>query len=285
MKMDKSKIDDLTSLTTERNTNTDVQPSINDGKKHAAWLITWNNYTDEDIEYFKKLMETKASKYRWQKEKGANGTPHIQGAILWKSARSFSAVKKDLPKCHIEFSKNWLAIKNYCKKSDTAEGEYGESESEQRFKFTIEDPLSKMELYQWQKDIINIIDSPREERNIYWYWDEDGCKGKTSLARHLCIHRKNVLYLCGKASDMKYGLYTAIKGGNDVKGIIVDLVRSQESFVSYQGIEELKNGIMYNTKYESEMTIYNWPHIIIFANFEPDRNRLSSDRWNIINIL
>ena len=61
----------------------------------------------------------------------------------------------------------------------------------------------------------------------------------------------------------------------------MDFTRDVEEYVSYQAIEAIKNGIFYNTKYESKMITYNSPHVIIFANFFPDITKLSSDRWVI----
>ena len=39
-----------------------------------------------------------------------------------------------------------------------------------------------------------------------------------------------------------------------------------------------------NTKYNSEMRVFEIPHIIVFSNFSPDENMLSKDRYVIKNI-
>ena len=57
-----------------------------------------------------------------------------------------------------------------------------------------------------------------------------------------------------------------------------EFTRSQEQFVSYQAIEEVKNGILFNNKYEAKMVVFNNPHVVVFSNFEPDYKALSSDR-------
>ena len=43
----------------------------------------------------------------------------------------------------------------------------------------------------------------------------------------------------------------------------------------------VKNGILYNTKYVSEMRVCDIPHVIVFSNGEPDRSKLSADRWDV----
>ncbi len=55
--------------------------------------------------------------------------------------------------------------------------------------------------------------------------------------------------------------------------------------VNYEVIESVKNGIVYNTKYESEMRVYKIPHVIVFSNERPDETKLSHDRWDIIELL
>ena len=45
-----------------------------------------------------------------------------------------------------------------------------------------------------------------DRRSIHWFYDKIGCKGK-HLAIHLCLKYPNqVLYVTGKASDVKYGV-------------------------------------------------------------------------------
>ena len=57
-----------------------------------------------------------------------------------------------------------------------------------------------------------------------------------------------------------------------------------EEYVSYGAIEKIKNGYYMCSKYESKPIIRNPPHIIIMANFEPDYEALSKDRWIVIAI-
>lgn len=65
---------------------------------------------------------------------------------------------------------------------------------------------------------------------------------------------------------------------------IMDFPRTVEGYVSYSAIEEIKNGMFFNGKFESSMVMFNTPHIVIFANFLPDTSKLSKDRWVIENI-
>lgn len=237
------------------------------------WLGTWNNYPED----WQTVIEGNCAEYVAQLEKGKDAEKeHVQFAFRFNEARHFNAVSKLFPGAHIEVAKNWEACKNYCRKDDTAQGERIDNTK----KLICKDPLEGKEMRPIQQDIINIVNEEPDDRTVHWFYDPTGGAGKTTLAKHLCIHNKDCLYLTGKASDMKYGVFTWLQK-NKLKTIIIDLTRSVEAFVSYQGIEEIKNGIFYNTKYESTMCVFDSPHVIVLSNFLPDVDALSADRWNI----
>lgn len=84
------------------------------------WCFTLNNYSEEEYNLFE-LLE-------WSyliigKEKGKEGTPHLQGYIELKKARRLTALKKENLRVHWEKLKGlpWQAA-NYCKK----EGDFRE---------------------------------------------------------------------------------------------------------------------------------------------------------------
>ncbi len=82
-----------------------------------AWCFTLNNYTAESIELLTAMGHDTDAQYLFGEEIGKQGTPHLQGVIRWKNARTFSSVKDHLPPgCHIEPCKKWHASLNYCSK-------------------------------------------------------------------------------------------------------------------------------------------------------------------------
>lgn len=67
------------------------------------YSFTLNNYTNEEYETLAKI---KCKYIIIGKEVGENGTPHIQGFIIFNNAKSFNATKKQLgSRAHIEPSK------------------------------------------------------------------------------------------------------------------------------------------------------------------------------------
>lgn len=82
-----------------------------------GWCFTWNNYTEDDWEYIKTLK----CQYLvvGKEEAPTTGTPHLQGYIYYKDAKTRSAVSKDLrSKAHlIEAKGNANQNFIYCTKS------------------------------------------------------------------------------------------------------------------------------------------------------------------------
>nr|QXP07612.1 MAG: replication associated protein [Arizlama virus] len=83
-----------------------------------GYCFTTNNPTIEDLDNYDKIIEYHAFKYLiYGEELGENGTPHHQGYIHFTTPIRFAAVKKLLPKSHIEKRRGSTneAI-TYCKK-------------------------------------------------------------------------------------------------------------------------------------------------------------------------
>lgn len=240
-----------------------------------SFVFTLNNYEISDISSIKTLSEV----YCFQAEKGENGTPHLQGCIRFPNQKVFSEVSKLLPRAHIEKCKSWKDSVVYCQKPEgRIDGPWCKGVKKI---IKIKDPLEKVQ--EWQQDILNYISGEVNPREIYWVIDYEGNKGKTQLAKHICMNY-DAIVLGGRACDMKYGVSAYIEKNGSIDVIILDLPRSLEDFVSYSGIEAVKNGIFFNSKYESGMCMYNTPHVIVLSNFDPDIEKLSKDRWKIVRI-
>jgi len=80
------------------------------------FCFTLNNYTDEQ---FDRICAIQCRYLVIGKEIGESGTPHLQGYICFKEARSAKAVRKDLPGAHTEVQHGTcLQASDYCKKDD-----------------------------------------------------------------------------------------------------------------------------------------------------------------------
>lgn len=79
-----------------------------------SWCYTLNNPTELEIETFK-ILECKL--HRCGSEVGEEGTPHLQGTIIFGKTCRLSALKKISPRAHWEACKSEEASINYCSKT------------------------------------------------------------------------------------------------------------------------------------------------------------------------
>jgi len=239
------------------------------------WVFTLNNHTENDINF---LMDCSSiEQLSMQEECGESGTPHLQGYLKLKTKARPISIFKDAFKAHWEKCRNVAAAIEYTQKAETRTGK-------QFVKgLRIVRPLKclKLEqLYDWQKNVVDIVEQEPDDRTIHWYWEGIGNVGKSALVRYLVI-RHNALLVSGKSADIKF-LISQQCQAPDI--ILYDIPRTAENYINYTALEEIKNGVFCSSKYESKMCVINPPHIICFANFEPNLLAMSDDRWNVISL-
>lgn len=103
-----------------------------DNNKARRWAFTWNNYTEDNVNYLKSLTDKQCDYIVFGFEKAPDtGTPHLQGYIefstpltqLTTKGRLDPILKKKSP-VHIKSAyKVRQANFNYCTKSDTKDAE------------------------------------------------------------------------------------------------------------------------------------------------------------------
>jgi hypothetical protein len=91
------------------------------------------------------------------------------------------------------------------------------------------------------------------------------------------------IVLSGKANDMMYAIADYERRNKRLPGcVLVNLPRSFDaSFLSYPGLESIKDMLFFSGKYAGGMVNGSPPHMAIFANVPPDTTQLSQDRWRI----
>jgi len=138
--------------------------------------------------------------------------------------------------------------------------------------------FSKCMLSKWQFEMCGRLFN-QNERQITWVADTNGGVGKSWLAHYLAsVYQADLFDGVTACKDVAWQL------SPNPELIIFDVTRSDQSHFSYQTLESCKNGFVMSGKYTGIKRYFPPPKVIVFANFEPDRSRLSEDRWDIHNI-
>lgn len=131
----------------------------------------------------------------------------------------------------------------------------------------------------WQQDLVSVVEANPHRRKIHWVWSKQGNLGKSWMATYLGVKHKACVFMGGAKTNLAF-----IYAQNPTKVVVFDLSRTQEANYLdhlYSLAEDLKNGRLTSTKYESKTIYFPIPHVIFLANFSPDLTKWSEDRYDI----
>ena len=154
---------------TKTPSSTQISPAI-------RWCFTLNNYTSDEHSSIVSIFNAKARMYIVGDEIGESGTPHLQGYVEFKT--------KLRPLGLFSFKRiHWEKAKGskedniaYCSKQKVLAS------------VGLPKPIKVIDkLYDWQKNIEDLILSEPDDRKVYWFWDEDGNIGKSAFIKYCCV--------------------------------------------------------------------------------------------------
>jgi len=257
-----------------------LAPSIlaKKGKKQVVqskrWCFKWNNYPKNWSEQIEQILP-KMEKWVFSQEVGESGTPHIQGFLESKvKLRPMGLLPNEV---HWERAKgNDDSQIAYCTKDPQGPVHHS-------FNMVAEKTvvlLRVSDMYAWQKQIFNLLTKTiANDRDINWIWETEGKFGKSVLCKLLCAEY-GALITSGKVAEMKNQIVKYHKNHGRWPAIVLfDVPRTSMRYLSYPGVEEIKNGCFASTKYRCDVVTMPCPHVIIFANSEPEYSTMSPDRW------
>lgn len=246
-------------------------------KKDRSFTMTWFDYPDT-VDTLIPGLVGKDGKWCFQHEVcPETGRPHIQGVVWFKNARTFAQVHKLFPGAHIEKCKSWKASIEYCSKEWTRGGK---EVIENCLPEKILDPLDRTNLADWMVDVEALMAGPVHPRMVYWFWSSEGSIGKSFFIFHHCLHNKRYILVDGDNKDILCG----IQKMKESPKVVFWNIAADDPEPSYRTMEKVKDGMFFATKYESGMCLMNKPHVIVFANRPPNKNKLKLDRWSIHEI-
>ena len=241
------------------------------------WCFTFNNYTKDELSSIVPVFQSECKFGIVAHEVGEEGTPHLQGYLEFiKKCRAFGngGVFHKYPKMHFEKARESRQENvDYCSKDNNILWIKG-----------FPRPIKVIEpTYEWEIKILNILKNEPDDRTIYWIVGGVN-SGKSSFVKYLCV-KNNALLLSGKANDMKHGIVTWFDKHNDTPELIVMNIPKSfcSEYVSYEGIENIKDMLFYSGKYEGGTIVGNPPHLFIFSNELPNFNKCDPNRWVIIH--
>lgn len=150
---------------------------------------------------------------------------------------------------------------------------------------SLREEFSNASLRPWQEALVDIVQEDPNPRRIHWIWEDTGNTGKSWMTKYLAAMHNACILTAGKKADMAY-LYSKMA---PCKVVVFDLSRTtepgegREHFLdgAYSLAEDLKNGMVVSTKYDSTNVLTKTCHVIFFANFAPDQTKWSADRYAI----
>jgi hypothetical protein len=247
-----------------------------------SYCFTLNNPNNDEIQKVKNYCVTKSQCHIIGSEIGESGTPHLQGYIRFKNAVRFTTLQKALGgRAHIEKCKGTEQENlDYCSKDGNIISKT-KTFQEQLDEEILEEDYKNVVWKDWQQELIDLVNTKPDKRTINWYWDSKGNVGKSYLCKYLDIKHKGIILCSGKFSDIANQVNTMIQQEIKPSIIICDVPRTHSDYINYNALEKLKDGHLYSGKYEGGKCRFPSPHVIVFANQEPDIFKMSQDRWNI----
>lgn len=256
----------------------------------AVWdFRSGSDWGDRD-EIFDVLRQI-AKKWTLQYEKGDLGYYHWQGRLsLWKK-REGAALAALWQKIGIE-------IPNYCQPS-AAENCKGEMFYAMKADTRVDGPWDHRETIRYvQKNKRNVVLKPWQtfvmtdaerfdERVVDVVWDPPGNHGKSFLMEWANQHKKGIMIpTSNDAKELVAAVMNILVGQQlrEPKLMFIDLPRAMEKKHlrgMYTAIETIKNGHVWDFRYQFKEWIFEQPRVWVFSNVLPDKEWLTADRWRI----
>lgn len=243
--------------------------------RNYCW--TKHNYDEVTIQTLIEFFTARKAKYVFQEEKGGDhGGRHLQGYVEFENVIHKDEMNKITDWC--QSAKKPKLASEYPQKLNTRNGRRWLEGIP--MKETLEDWLDLENLKPWQKEIIDLTQE-KNIRKLHWYWGGQNI-GKSSVIRHLVLTYSAIFIQGGEGRDLKYTIASWVEeNGPCIPTIVINIPMKQRAKFNADVVESILDGMFFSSKYESKMVVFNPPQVIITANFPPNTEVLSEDRWII----
>lgn len=202
-------------------------------------------------------------------ETGLGGYKHWQIRLETSNKDFFDWMKTYFPYSHVEEAE--VQKFDYERK----EGRYWTSEDTYEIRQCRFGKLNDR-----QKKVLEDLDTQTVRQVDVWY-DPDGSKGKSWLAIHLWEVGKAFVVPRAQCTPEKMSAFvcSAYRGE---PYIIIDLPRaSKPKETLYEAMEEIKDGLVFDHRYEGKTRDIRGVKLVVFTNHKLELKKLSYDRWRL----
>ncbi len=245
------------------------------------YCFTLNNYTTEELVVLEKL---KCKYIIYGREIGENQTPHLQGFVIFNSAKSFSAAKKSIsPRCHIEEIKR-TPYENfaYCskdgdytergdrpekvgqgKRNDMLEIKKKIAQNVQIKKLLKDDYIVNYQQLKYAESLCKYYEEPRDWKpTVKWYYGATGTgKTRAAFAHLLKTYAMDDIYVAMDTAQWWDGY-------DGQPAVIIDDMR--KDFMKFHLLLRLLDRYPYRIQTKGSTRQFVAKTIIITAPYEPD---------------
>jgi hypothetical protein len=133
----------------------------------------------------------------------------------------------------------------------------------------------------WQQSLEEILSEPSaNDRTVHFCVDSTGGQGKSWFQWYMSSKYPDVQLLGpGKCEDIAHTI------DPEKRVFLMNVPRGQMEFLNYSVLEQIKDRHVFSPKYESQMKVIRFPtHFVVFCNEHPDMNKMSADRYEVVQM-
>lgn len=134
-----------------------------------------------------------------------------------------------------------------------------------------------------QKQALEALQATNDREVMVWY-DKNGNVGKSWFTG--ALWERGLAYVVPPTVDTVKGMMQYVASSYIDQGwrpfVVIDIPRSWKwSEQLYTAIESIKDGLVYDTRYNSRMINIRGVKVLVMCNTLPKLDKLSQDRWRI----